>query len=410
MRQPEEKFMLALEIFGRSHEDFIGARAEGFPAGESIDLEELFAFMKRRAPQTRKEDDMPVFLSGLENGVTTGERLVVHIANRDCRPSDYEELKFIPRPGHADYPAYVKWKGEEDMRGGGKFSGRMTAPLCAIGGIAKQLLSSRGIEISSEIIELGGSREPAEFEEIILNAKREGDSVGGIACCRITGMPVGIGDCLFEGLESGISRLVFGIPAVKGIEFGSGFEGAALRGSENNDGYEVCNNKVNITSNNAGGILGGMSTGEPIVFNVAFKPVPSISMPQKSVDLEKMENVELVISGRHDVCVLPRALPAVEAAAAIAVFSAMDIREEQSLSSLRREIDSLDSEISALISKRFELTDSVRGFKDRVRDPSREEQVLLNVTAAADKYCDEIREIYVKIMEQSRKRQEELNG
>lgn len=381
--------MLSVELFGRSHEESIGVTVTGFPAGEPVDIGQLQSFMARRAPKHRAESDIPVIKSGICDGVTNGKPLTIVIYNEDARPQDYEALKYIPRPGHADYPVYVKYNGREDMRGGGKYSGRMTAPLCAAGGIAKQILERRGISVQ------------AEMENPGLDIP-EGDSAGGIIKCTVTGMPIGIGDALFEGLDGAIARYVFAIPAVKGIEFGAGFKAAEMLGSENNDGYEVANNKVNIISNNAGGILGGMSTGEEIVFRVAFKPTPSISKPQKSVNLLTMENVELIIEGRHDKCIAYRAAPVVEAACALAILDRIPDKCE-SLNDLRNTVDIIDNQISSLLSERFAVTDRIALFKNRVYDSDREADVLANVSKG--KYASEISEIYKKIMMQSKRSQ-----
>lgn len=381
--------MLSVEIFGRSHEEYIGATVTGFPAGEPVDVAQLQSFMARRTPKHRAESDVPVIKSGLCDGVTDGKPLTVLIYNEDARPQDYEALKVIPRPGHADYPAYVKYGGREDMRGGGKYSGRMTAPLCAAGGIAKQILERRGISVRAEMESLG-------FDI------PEGDSAGGIIKCTVTGMPIGIGDALFEGLDGAIARYVFAIPAVKGIEFGAGFKAAKMLGSENNDGYEVVNNKVNIISNHAGGILGGMSTGEEIVFRVAFKPTPSISKPQKSVNLLTMENVDLIIEGRHDKCIAFRAAPIVEAACALAILDKIP-EESESLNSLRNTVDIIDERISALLSERFAVTDRIGLHKDRVTDSDREAEVLSHVSKG--EYASDISEIYKTIMQRSKRSQ-----
>lgn len=381
--------MLSVELFGRSHEESIGVTVTGFPAGEPVDIGQLQSFMARRAPKHRAESDIPVIKSGICDGVTNGKPLTIVIYNEDARPQDYEALKYIPRPGHADYPVYVKYNGLEDMRGGGKYSGRMTAPLCAAGGFAKQILERRGISVQ------------AEMENPGLDIP-EGDSAGGIIKCTVTGMPIGIGDAMFEGLDGAIARYVFAIPAVKGIEFGAGFKAAEMLGSENNDGYEVANNKVNIISNNAGGILGGMSTGEEIVFRVAFKPTPSISKPQKSVNLLTMENVELIIEGRHDKCIAYRAAPVVEAACALAILDRIPDKCE-SLKDLRNTVDIIDNQISSLLSERFAVTDRIALYKNRVYDSDREADVLANVSKG--KYASEISEIYKKIMMQSKRSQ-----
>lgn len=316
--------MLNIEIFGSSHGPEIGCIIDGLPIGEKIDLEKLSEFLKRRAPGNspystpRREADEPVFEEGLDGGVITG-RIRAVIKNTNVRRNDYDNLSFIPRPGHADYTAYVKYGGKLDMSGGGPFSGRLTAPYCIAGGIAVQILERRGVKISSEIKSIHGVTGEDMYNEI-LKAKENGDSVGGIAECRIEGVEPGIGGMYTDGLESLISREIFGIPAIKGIEFGSGFSGTELYGSENNDPFEVSDGKIITTSNNCGGILGGISNGMPIVFRVAVKPTPSIAKEQKSVDVCNLKNVNLKISGRHDPCIVPRVLPVIESAAAVSIL------------------------------------------------------------------------------------------
>lgn len=323
---------IRLTIFGQSHSKAIGMTLEGIPAGEQLDMEELKSFLARRAPgqnsysTPRKEADEPEFLCGLVENVTCGAPISAIIRNTDTRPGDYEQLRHIPRPNHADYTAAVKYDGHQDYSGGGHFSGRLTAPLCIAGGICKQILSREGIAISTKVASIGtiradGSNE-AEMYELISQAKERGDSVGGTIECEITGLPVGLGDPMFDGMENRISSAVFGIPAVKGIEFGSGFSAAEMFGSDNNDGFCLENGVVRTVTNNSGGILGGITNGMPIVFRVAVKPTPSILLPQKSVDLDTMQETELVIKGRHDPCIVLRALPCVESAAAIAVYDA----------------------------------------------------------------------------------------
>jgi len=347
---------LRAEIFGESHGPCVGVRIAGLPAGESVDLRELQRFLDRRAPgrselsTPRREADRPRVLSGLTGGVTDGGVFEAVIDNANVRPADYEALRFVPRPGHADYPAFVK-SGGAALPGGGAFSGRLTAPLCVAGGICLQLLRRRGVVLAAHIAELGGiadepldpvNTDAAALERLaekdfpvldeargeamraaILAAKAEGDSLGGVVECAAVGLPVGLGGPLFDGLESVLAAALFGIPAVKGVDFGAGFGAARLRGSGNNDPYALRDGRVAALTNRAGGILGGMSTGMPLVFRAAFKPTPSIALPQRSVDLQRMEETELRVSGRHDPCVVPRAVPAVEAAAAVVLLDAM---------------------------------------------------------------------------------------
>lgn len=341
--------VLELSIFGQSHSPAIGMSLSGLPAGFAIDMDELSAFLRRRAPgqnawsTPRKEADAPEFLSGLVGNVTCGAPLSAIIRNTNTRSQDYQNLIDVPRPGHADCTAQVKFGGFQDVAGGGHFSGRLTAPLCIAGGICKQLLHEKGIEVMARIDAIAGIRDTAEFDApvaqkdfpatsdeaaekmkaAIAQARAEEDSVGGVIQCRMLGVPAGLGEPMFGGLENRISQLVFAIPAVKGIEFGLGFEAAKLRGSENNDAYRMENDSVVTETNHCGGILGGISNGMPIVFRAAVKPTPSIGKPQDSVRLSEKQNEVLHIHGRHDPCIVPRAVPCMEAAAAIAIFDAL---------------------------------------------------------------------------------------
>ena len=305
--------ILRVSIFGQSHGKAIGVNIDGLPAGEPIDLEELNAFLDRRKPgksplsTARKESDTPVFLSGLENGVTCGFPLCAVIENSDQHSSDYSELADKPRPSHADYTARVKWGGHADMRGGGHFSGRLTAPLCIAGGIAKQILARRGIFVGAHLAAVGTENDAPfplhptaelfdaiaakpfpvvddgagdRMQALILEARQDLDSVGGIIECAAIGLPAGLGDPMFGGVENRLAAALFGIPAVKGVEFGLGFGSSRLRGSENNDPFTVENGTVVTASNRAGGILGGITTGMPVTLRTAIKPTPSISRPQ----------------------------------------------------------------------------------------------------------------------------------
>ncbi len=336
-------------IFGQSHSPGIGVTIEGLPPGKTIDLEELQTFLNRRAPgrnsmsTARKEADRPEILAGLKDGRTCGAPLTAVIYNKDQHSSDYAPFADTPRPGHADYTAEVKYGGAQDKSGGGHFSGRLTAPLCIAGGIYMQLLKQEGITILSRVKSIGGVTDPApltastaekampvvsddvaeQMAECIARAKAEQDSVGGVVECMVLGLPAGLGDPMFDGMENRIARVVFGIPAVKGLEFGDGFAVAQLRGSENNDPYILRDGRVETETNHCGGILGGITNGMPLVFRAAFKPTPSIAKQQKTVNLRTQEQAELVIGGRHDPCVVLRAVPVVEAAAAAAVYDAL---------------------------------------------------------------------------------------
>lgn len=348
---------LKITIYGGSHDSEIGVIAEGLPAGISIDTAELESFMKRRAPgqnlysTQRKEADKPVFLSGVTDGATNGDKLRAVIYNTNQRSSDYLNTAFIPRPSHADFAAKMKYGDNVDLRGGGHFSGRLTAPMCIIGGICLQYLSTLGITVGAHVYSIGDAcdspfdavsldadtltrarlsdfpvlDEPSGemMRKIIEEAREAGDSVGGIVECAAIGLPVGLGEHMFDGVENRISSIVFGIPAVKGIEFGAGFECARMRGSQNNDEFYTDGKNIYTKTNNAGGILGGMTSGMPLVFRAAMKPTPSIYKTQNSVDMSTMTNCELTIKGRHDPCVVIRAVPVFEAAAAIALTDMM---------------------------------------------------------------------------------------
>ena len=323
---------LKVTISGASHAPQISMTLEGIPAGKAVDLALLQTFLNRRAPgqnqwsTTRKEADVPHFLSGLTNGVTNGDAIKAVIYNENVQKSDYDDLKYIPRPGHADYTAWMKYGLNFDMSGGGPFSGRMTAPMCIAGGLCKQWLEEMGIRIQADILQIGSvhravcgdSKEPMYAE--IEKARSNADSVGGRIACTITGVPAGFGGPLFEGVESRLASILYSIPAVKCVGFGASDEFAYLTGSQSNDPFILENGISKTASNNCGGILGGITNGMPIVFDVTIKPTPSIAKPQKSVNLKTMEEVEIRIKGRHDPCIVPRAVPVVEAAAAIAIY------------------------------------------------------------------------------------------
>lgn len=315
---------IKVSIFGESHSAAIGVNIDGLPAGIRIDMEELQAFMDRRAPgrskyaTPRKEADRPEFLCGIRDGITCGTPVTAIISNENTRSADYDDMKDTPRPGHADYTAHVKYGDANDYRGGGHFSGRLTAPLCIAGGIFKQILAKDGITIDARILEIGGNS--SNPFAAVSEAMKDGDSVGGIIECVITGLAAGVGEPMFDGLENVLARAVFSIPAVKGIEFGRGFDAARIRGSENNDEFYYEGEEVRTRTNNHGGILGGISSGMPVVFRVAVKPTPSIAIEQSSISYSREENVKLKVGGRHDPCIVPRAVPCVEAAAAMALY------------------------------------------------------------------------------------------
>ena len=345
---------IKIDIFGASHAESIGVIIEGLPKGFSIDTERVQKFLDRRAPgrdkfsTPRKEADKVEYLSGLCNNVTTGEALKAVIYNNNQHSKDYDELKVKMRPSHADYPALVKYGAYYDMRGGGKFSGRMTAPLCIAGAILIQMLEEKGVYIGAHISSVANVKDESfdtlsfdvktlksaqnkdfpvlcdekgeQMKKVILEARNNLDSVGGTVECMAVGVPVGTGDHMFMGLENVISQCIFGIPAVKGIEFGAGFDSTLLLGSQNNDEY--CydqDGNIRTRTNNSGGICAGMANGMPICFRVAIKPTPSIAKPQNTVNIETKKNDVLEIHGRHDPCIVQRAVPCVEAAMAVAL-------------------------------------------------------------------------------------------
>jgi len=347
---------IKIALFGQSHSQAVGVMIEGLPPGFRLDLNGLSAFLQRRAPgrssisTQRCEADAFEILSGTKDDVLCGAPFCAIIRNTDIRSGDYTALRDTPRPGHSDYTAEIKYNGAQDAAGGGHFSGRLTAPLCLAGGICLQILEQEGMGIGAHIERIGTVAdkrfdpvnvcgddfiplrhmampvfEPSNVQamtQLIEAAGKEGDSLGGVIECAVIGLPAGLGDPIFDGMENRISAIVFGIPAIKGIEFGNGFACAALHGSENNDGFEVVDGQIRTATNNHGGILGGITSGMPLIFRVAVKPTPSIFKAQKSVSLSKKENTTLQIRGRHDPCIVPRAVPCVEAATAIAVYDA----------------------------------------------------------------------------------------
>jgi len=342
---------LKLSIFGQSHGAAIGMTLDGIPAGLPVNFENLQAFMNRRAPgqnnwsTPRREADRPEFLAGISDGHTCGSPIAAVIRNNNTRSADYDNLKDCPRPGHADYTAQIKYGGFQDASGGGHFSGRLTAPLCIAGGLCKQWLEESGIRIAARILSIGGVRDETNCDPInppidkidasfpvlstdaaqrmqnrIEEVKNEGDSVGGIIECYITGLPAGLGEPMFGGVESRIAQITYGIPAVKSVGFGAGNSAGYMRGSQCNDAFYIENGHVRTRTNHAGGILGGITNGMPVVFQVAIKPTPSISRPQQSISLSSGETKQLIVKGRHDPCIVPRAVPVVEASAAIAIY------------------------------------------------------------------------------------------
>ncbi len=345
---------ITVQIFGQSHSTAIGCVIEGLPAGFRPDIETIQKDLDRRKggqnrySTTRVEADTPDIISGLVDGVTCGAPMCVLFYNKNTISKDYSVLRDKPRPGHADYTAYVRTGGNNDIRGGGEFSGRLTLPLCFAGSLCKQILAEQGITIGAHISCLGGINdklydpvnvcaEELKHEDFPTLDKtvgedmvrymtmiaESGDSVGGVIECAAVGIPAGWGSPMFEGVESEIAKIIFGIPAIKGIEFGIGFEASNMLGSENNDPYEYKDGKIVTKTNNSGGILGGLTNGMPIIFRCAVKPTPSIAKEQNTVSLKNKTNETLIIKGRHDPCIVPRAVPVVEAACAIALINLM---------------------------------------------------------------------------------------
>jgi len=341
---------LIIQLFGQSHSRAVGVVMDGLPAGERIDMERIGGFLQRRAggrnswSTRRAEPDVPDIVSGLVDGVTCGAPLCALFENTNTHGADYEELRAVPRPSHADYTAFVKHSGHNDVNGGGHFSARLTLPLCFAGAVCLQLLERKSVTIDAHIHSIGdlvdeplntlcANDTPVDRDFPVLNpavgekminaieaAAAEGDSLGGIVEAGVWGLPTGLGEPIFNNLESRLAYALFAIPAVKGVEFGAGFRSAKMRGSRHNDPFCMDNGKVRTKTNNSGGIQGGISNGMPVIFRVAFKPTPSISKAQGSVNLLTGEDVTLNIKGRHDPCVVPRAVPCVIAAAAVVML------------------------------------------------------------------------------------------
>lgn len=348
---------IKLSVFGESHGEAIGCVIDALPGGVSLDMDAIYKDMARRAPgkdktsTPRLEKDIPHILSGVLDGVTTGAPLAMIIENTNTKSGDYSNLLTVPRPSHSDYPAYVKYGGNNDIRGGGHFSGRLTAPIVFAGAVAKQILAQKGITVGAHIAQIGSAKDDMfdknniskelleklsscafsvinsdaedKMRAVVEEARMAQDSVGGIIECAVTGVPVGVGANMFSTVEGHLSSILFGVPAVKGVQFGTGFDFAEMYGSQANDTYGIDNGEVVLNSNNNGGVLGGMTNGAPIVLSVVIKPTPSISQPQRSVNLQTMQEEELVIKGRHDPCIVPRAVPVIEAAVAFGLLDLM---------------------------------------------------------------------------------------
>lgn len=345
---------LKLTVFGQSHAPAIGCVIDGLPAGFEPDMDRVAAFMARRAPgrsawsTPRRESDTPEVLSGLVDGRTCGAPVAAVIRNSNQRSKDYAGLRRTPRPSHADYTATIKYGDDYDIRGGGQFSGRLTAPLCLAGAFAIQILEQKGVAVAAHIAQVADvydaapdfarvGREDLEgllaksfpvfddgagekMRRVIEDARMDNDSVGGVIRCFAAGLPAGVGGPMFDGVENRLAAALFGIPAVRGISFGTGFAAAGMRGSEHNDPFVMEEGGVKTRTNHAGGVLGGITSGMPLVVNIAVKPTASISREQDTVDLQTKENAKLVIHGRHDPCIVPRAVPVAEAVTALTLL------------------------------------------------------------------------------------------
>ncbi|UCE57856.1 MAG: chorismate synthase [Candidatus Bathyarchaeota archaeon] len=347
-----KQFVIA--CFGESHGRCVGVTIDGCPAGLPLSEIDIQRELDKRIPPIpeivsgRREKDIVEILSGIFNGFTTGAPICTLVWNREAIPSEYDLVKDKPRPGHADYPARIKYGGFSDYRGGGRFSGRITVAFVMAGAIAKKLLGFFDIEVFAYTIEIGrvkldetlsleeirkntyktavrcpNLKRADEMEKSILKAKKEGDSVGGIVECIAINVPTGVGEPIFDSLDADVAKMLFNVPAVKGVEFGAGFKAARLKGSENNDPYVIRDEKIVTLTNNAGGILGGLSSGMPILVRAAIKPTSSISKEQKTVKLSQMEETVIRVKGRHDPCIVPKAVPVIESAVALVLADHM---------------------------------------------------------------------------------------
>jgi len=343
-----------ITCFGESHGRCVGVVVDGCPAGLPLSEQDIQKELDKRIPlkpeivSARREKDVVEILSGIFNGFTTGAPICTLVWNKEAIPGEYDLIKDVPRPGHADYPVRIKYGSFSDYRGGGRFSGRITVAFVMAGAVAKKLLGLFGVEVLAYATEIGKVKlrttptleeirkntyktavrcpdleSAKEMEEVILKAKKEGDSVGGIVECIASNVPVGVGEPLFDSLDADVAKMLFDVPAVKGVEFGAGFKAARLKGSENNDQYVIRDGKIVTLTNNAGGILGGLSSGMPILVRAALKPTPSIPKEQKTVDLSKMEETLIRVKGRHDPCIVPKAVPVIESVVAIVLADHM---------------------------------------------------------------------------------------
>ena len=439
---------LKIEVWGASHAPEIGITITGLPKGVVLNMDKIQAFLDRRKggknaySTKRAEADCPDIKSGvkvLENNnlETTGEALTALFYNQNTRSSDYDEMKYVPRPSHADYTSYVKYGDGMDRSGGGMFSGRMTLPVCFAGAVLKEIFEEKGISIFAHIASVGEIKDDAfdpvnpdktkvgtgedfpvinkeageKMVEFMTACANEGDSVGGVIECAVTGLPAGIGEPLYDSMEAVISHMMFGIPAVKGIEFGSGFKCCEMKGSNCNDPYIIKDGKVRTETNHSGGIQGGITNGMPVLFRVAMKPTPSIYKEQRTVNMKELTETTLSLKGRHDPCIVPRAVPCIEAACAIALYNLYVQAENgtentDSISKIREEIDSLDEQIAGLIARRMECAKEIAGNKKKeglkVRNPEREAQVLAHVgTVSGNDKEEYVQEIYRKLIEET---------
>ncbi|MFH0748351.1 MAG: chorismate synthase [Candidatus Bathyarchaeota archaeon] len=337
-----------ITCFGESHGSCVGVLIDGCPPGLHLSSQDIQDEVDRRRPvsnhisTSRKEEDTVEILSGVFNDYTTGAPLCLLVKNKEIESDSYEEFRWKPRPGHADYPALIRYREFNDYRGGGRFSGRITVAFVMAGAVAKKLVAKVGVELLAHTVEIAGIEVKdaptideiknnvnqnnvrcadlnvaREMEKAIVTAREKGDSVGGVVECQVFGLPAGVGEPIFDSLDAELAKILFDIPAVKGVEFGRGFGASRLKGSENNDQYSLKKGRVITKTNNAGGILGGLSDGMPIIIRVAFKPTPSISKVQSTVNLKTLEEAPLTIRGRHDACIVPRTIPVVESAVAI---------------------------------------------------------------------------------------------
>ena len=399
--------MLNYTLFGESHGPVVGVLMENVPAGWTVDDAFIAGQLLRRSGKgglttARREADTVEYLCGVFEGKTTGDPLVAVLRNGDVHAGDYEKLKNTPRPGHADYAAWVKAGGCSDYRGGGHHSGRLTAPLVVAGSIAQTYLRERGITIAAEVVEEEDLRQRAA------EARGEGDSVGGEIRCSITGLPAGLGGFGWkEAVDSEIARQIFAIPAVKALGFGDGAAFAGLRGSEANDALRTDGGQITMTSNHAGGVNGGITNGMPLTFTVTFRPTPSIGKPQETVDITTMSDVEITVEGRHDACIVLRAAPAVEAAAALAILRLLP--GEDSLAGYRRELDEIDSRLVELYECRMETAKKIGAYKKAhqlpVRDEAREAEVLRSRGDLAPEHRQQVEEVFRMLMRHSREEQ-----